>query len=132
MARRARETAPGPAIGGPIVPGLGVGQGSSSGGSWATPGKRQVPVEGKPCPNPRPIQSLLLLPGKNTRGLCQNVAFPILGGAALCKCWDMGLSCFDECPKKGSHTHTLASVVDKIAAEMVMARAPVVGADGST
>ena len=48
-ARRAKEPAPGPAIGGPMVPGLGVGRGS---GGDAPPSQRQVPADDNPCTNP--------------------------------------------------------------------------------
>ena len=131
-ARRAQDTSPGPAIGGPMVPGLGLGRGGSSGRS--PPGQRRVPVDGNPFPNPRPTQRLCLLPGKNTCSIFWNVALPILGGTGFCKHWNMGFFCFDECPQKGSHTHSLAAVVEKILVEMAMATAwaPTVGAYGST
>ena len=49
VVRRAQEPTPGPAIGGPMVPGLGVGRGS---GGDAPPSQRQVPADDNPCTNP--------------------------------------------------------------------------------
>ena len=48
----------------------------------------------------------------------RNVALLILLGAAFCKLWRMGFSCFDECLQKVSHTHPLVAVVEKVVAVM--------------
>ena len=116
--RRYWYPSPGPTIGGPMGPGLGVGQ-------YEPTRQCQVLADDSPCPNPSPIQRLRLLTGKNTNRIFQNVALPILRGAAFYNCWHMGFSCFDKCPQKGSHTHPSAAVVST-------ARAPAVGEDVST
>ena len=93
-ARRFQEPAPGPVNSGTNGgSSLGAGRGSGSGG---TPKQRRIPADGAPNPNPRLIQNLCLLSGDNTRGMCCNIALPVLGGAAFCNQWHMGFTCFAE------------------------------------
>ena len=66
---------------------------------------------------------------QKTRRMCQNVALPTLGGVAFCIQCNMGFLSFSKCPRKGSHTHPLAAVVDVVATARAMALDPVVGAD---
>ena len=123
-ARRARKPAPGPTIVRRVALGVVLG---GAGGSSAPPRQRRGGGDGgDPCPNPHPIQRLRLLLGENTPGVC------ILGGAAFCKRWHLGFSCFSKCPWKGSHIHPSVVVVDKVVVAIAMARSPAVGAVRST
>ena len=122
--RHDREPNPDPSIFGRVAPYIGLG--GNRGG--APPGQRRGGVDGEPFPNPFSIQCLRLLPGDNTCGVFQNIALPILGGAELCKHWNLGFYCFIECPRKGSHIHPSTAVADKVTTEMASAWSPVVGA----
>ena len=129
-ARCARKRALVPTIVGRVALDVVLG---SAGGSSAPPGQQREGEGGNPCPNPHLIQRLCLFPGENTRGVCRNVTLSILGGAAFCKHWHLGLSCFRDFPWKGSHIHPLVVVVvDKVSAAIAMNRSPAVGAVGST
>ena len=86
---------------------LGTGRGDGGG----IPVQIWIPADGSPEPNLRPIQRLRLLPGKNMREMCQNIALPILGGDSFFNRWHMGFACFAECPRKGYHVHSLAVLI---------------------
>ena len=63
VVRRAQEPTPGPAIGGPMGPGLGVGRGGAGGAGpppWAVPGL----VGWKSLPQPSPYSSPLPTAGR--------------------------------------------------------------------
>ena len=124
-ARCAREPAPGPVIVVQVAPVVGIGGGAS--GVGAPTGQSLGGTDGDPCPNACPIQRLRLLLRENTQGVCQNAALPILGGVEFCKRWHMGLSCFREFPKKGSHVQPSVAVVEKFAQAMTRARVIEVG-----
>ena len=113
-----------------MVPDVGQGGGTGSGG--APPRQQKVGADDELCLNPCTIQRLRLLLGENTRGVCWNVVLTILGGAAFCKSWNLGFSCFSKGLQKGSHTQPLAAMVDKVSAAMAAAWSPVVGAVGIT
>ena len=85
-------------------------------------GRRREERGGQVVSNPRPIQSLRLLPGENTRGICREVALPTLGVVAFCKRWHLGYGCFGNCPRSASHIHPLVSVVDEVVEELTANR----------
>ena len=86
-------------------------------------GRRHEERGGQVVSNPRPIQRLHLLPGKNTRGICREVALPTLGGFSFCKRWHLRSGYFGDCPRAASHIHPPVSVVDEVAAALTAERA---------
>ena len=86
-------------------------------------GRRREDRSGESIANPRPIQSLCLLPGENTRGMYREVALPTLGGVTFCNRWHLGYAFFGDFPRAASHVHPPVAVVDEVAAEMTAERA---------
>ena len=87
------------------------------------PAPRRISPEGSWVSDMFPIQRLRILLGYNIRGVCRNVALPIVGGAEFCNFRHMGGTCFSECPWKGSNISPPAGIVDKLVVAMVTARA---------
>ena len=121
------EPAPGPINGGTKVGSI-MGARRGDGGGY-TPGQCRIPAEGTLKPKPRPIRRLCLLTDKNTRWMCCNIALPIPGGSAFYKRCHMGFTCFEECPRKGSHIHALVLVTNEVDLAMATAWDPAPVAD---
>ena len=79
--------------------------------------------EGDPIANPRPIPSLRLLPGENTRDSLRYTSLPTLNGCTFCKLWHLGMSCWTRCQRAASHKHPSRATIDTVAAALVAERA---------
>ena len=84
-------------------------------------GRRRKERGGQAVSNPRPIQSLHLLPGENTRGICREVALPTLGGVDFFKRWHLWV--LWGFPAGGFPHPPPLSVVDEVAADLTAERA---------
>ena len=98
-----------------------------------TPGRgRGAGREGDPIANSRPIPSLRLLPGENTRDALRSTPLPTMNGCTFCKRWHLGMSCWTRCQRAASHKHPSSATINTVAAALVAERAAAATAAAAT